>query len=232
MANQNPIWECARRDLVFIGDDGIQDVFLWEHCRRVAQNARLIAMLPSVPARRIDADALEAAALYHDAGWICQCREGILGRFEFLCKPTSPLQRDLAASCLTEALAGHLKPRSLTTAAKLVRQLNDRDVRAVEAQILADADNLDEIGGLSLWSMIRRHTFEGKSIEATLETWRRQREFQFWKARINKTVRFEAVKQLAFERLEQFDEFMRLLGRHHSGDDIREHVEQSTKTVP
>lgn len=231
MANQSPIWECAKRDLIFAGNDGNQDVFLWEHAQRVAWNARLIAKLPGVPARKIDSAALEAAALYHDAGWACQFREGTVNRFEILCRPTSDLQRDLAAALLTESLSDHLKPRSLETAAILVRQLNDRHMRAVEAQILSDADMLDDIGSLALWNMIRRQTFDGKGVETTLQTWRRQREFRFWEARINKSVRFESVKQIAVRRLEQIDQIMSALARHHVGDDLLEFVEQTTQKV-
>lgn len=231
MANQDPVWDRAEHDLVLTGDDGIRDVFLWEHCRRVARNARLIARLPGVPAPRVDGAALDAAALYHDAGWICQCREGTVDRFELLSKPTSDLQHSLAASLLTKALRDHLKPRSLSAAALFVRQMGDRHVRAVEAQILADADNLDEIGSLSLWNVVRRHTFQGKSVEAALQTWQRQREFRFWTARINNSLRFEAVKQIAFKRLEELDRFMELLARHHRGDDLLEHLERNSLPV-
>ncbi|MFH0980422.1 MAG: HD domain-containing protein [Planctomycetota bacterium] len=222
MADQSPIWECARRDLVLIDPDGNQDVFLWEHSQRVAQNARHIAALPGVPVRRIDATALEAAALYHDAAWACQFRAGTVGRFEILGKPASDAQRALSAARLTEALAGRLKPRILETAGDLVRQLNDPHIEAVEVQILSDADNLDEIGSLALWNLVRRHTWEGKGVEAALKTWERQREFRFWEARINKSLRFEAVKQIACQRLKLLDQFMDLLARHHAGDDFLE----------
>ena len=222
MASQSPIWDCAKRDLVFTDERGNQDVYVCEHGQRVALSARHIATLPGVPGRRTDGAALEAAALYHDAGWICQVREGTIHRFDILCKPTSDRQRDLAAALLTESLADHLKPRSLETAGMLIRQLNDRHVRAIEAQILADADSLDDIGNLSLWSTIRRHTFEGKAIETTLQTWKRQREFRFWEARIRESVRFEAVKQIAFRRLKHIDQFMSMLARYHAGDDLAE----------
>ncbi len=228
MADQSPIWERARRDLVFMDEDGNQDVFLWEHVQRVARNARHIAMLPEVPTRRIDRNALEAAALYHDAGWVCQLREGAVHRLEILCKPTCERQHHLAAALLAESLSDHLKPRTLETAAMLVRQLGDRHLRAVEARILADADALDDIGSLSLWNMVRRHTFEGKGIEAALQTWQRQREFRFWEARINKSVHFEVVKRIALQRLEQLDQFMSILARHDSAADLLEQLEATT----
>ncbi len=196
----------------------------------MAQNARQIAKLPGVPRRKLDYDALEAAAFYHEAGWVQQVCQGTVHRLEVLCGPTSELQRELGAVMLTKSLAGRLKPRSLEAAAMLVRQLNDRHKRALEARILADADNLDEIGSLLLWNMIRRHSFEGKGIEATLQTWKRQREFHFWEARINKSVHFEAVKQIAFQRLEQLDQLMSVLAQHHTGDDLRKLLENPEST--
>ena len=227
MASQGPICDRAKRDLVFADELGNQDVLVYEHGQRVALNARHIATLPGVPGRRIDHAALEAAALYHDAGWVCQVRKGTVHRFEILSKPADEQQRNLAAALLTESLADHLKPRSLEMAGMLIRQLNDRRLRVIEARILADADTLDDIGSLSLWNAMRRHAFDGKAIEATLQTWQRQRDFGYWEARIN-AVRFEAVKQIAFERLKQIDQFMRMLARHHAGDDV---AELATQTV-
>ncbi len=111
----------------------------------------------------------------------------------------------------------------------LVRQFAERHVRTVEAQILADADNLDGIGSVALWNLVRRHAFEGKGIEAALRTWRRQREFRFWEARINKSVHFEPVKRLAFQRLREFDQVMSVLARHHEANDLADFAEQAAQ---
>ena len=220
MAKQSPIRERARRDLVFTDQSGNQDLFLWEHSLRVARSALHIATLPGVPAHRLDLQALEAAALYHEAGWVCQYHDRLIDRYEVLGRPTSDVQYNLAATMLAESLSALLKPRSLECAIMLVRQLNDQHIRAAEAQILSDADNLDDIGGLSLWSMIRRHTFDGKGIEATLQTWQRQCEFRFWEARVNKSIRLDPVKRLAAQRLRELDSFMNTLARHHAGEDL------------
>jgi hypothetical protein len=222
MASQGPICDCARRDLVFTDHSGNQDVFVWEHGQRVARYARLIAALPGVNTRNLDRAALEAAALYHDAGWICQLRAGTLQRADVLSRPTSDQQHDQAAALLTRSLAEHLRPRSLETAAQLIRQMNDREAPQPEAVILAEADNLDEIGCFALWHMVRRHAFEGKGIAATLQTWERQREFSYWEARINKSLRIEAVREIARRRLEHLDRFMALLGGQCAGDDVAE----------
>lgn len=222
MAGHDPIWECARRDLVFVDDAGNREVFVWEHSERVASGARMIAALPDVAVHEVDTAALEAAALYHDAGWTQQLRDGRVRRVELLCKPTSDQQRDLAAVALRQALSEHLRPHSLEMAILAVRQLNHRQDRSPEATILADADHLDEIGCLSLWNTFRRHTFEGRGMAAILGTWQRQREFRFWEARVSKSIHFEPVRRIALRRLEQLDRFMSLLARQDAGEDIAE----------
>jgi hypothetical protein len=81
MTDREQIWQCAKRDLVLAISPGRQDVFLWEHSRRVAENALRIAALPAASSgRSLDLVALEAAALYHDAGWACQYRDGAVQR--------------------------------------------------------------------------------------------------------------------------------------------------------
>jgi hypothetical protein len=234
MAKESAIWKRARCDLVLADEAGNRDVFLWEHCQRVARNATRIVEFIGAAARRVDHAALEAAALYHEAGWACQFREGIITRADVFARPPTEQRRELAAVQMTRSLAGCLTPRSLETAAAAVRQFHEREVRGPEAQILADAENLDEIGVLSFWNAMRRATFEGKGIETVFLTWRRQREFRFWEARISKFVHFEPVRQIARQRLGQLDDFIALLHRHHAGEDLLDldRARAPTREVP
>lgn len=218
----------AERDLIFTYGDDQQDVFLWEHSLRIMHNACTLTELPEFRNRKLDRMALRAGALYHEAGWLCQLRQGVIKRSELLCRPTSDTQRDLGAALLEQSLADLLKPRTLAAAGMLIRQLNDRHVRSLETRLLSDADNLDDIGTLALCAMIRRSTFEGKGLSHLIQTWQRRREFHFWEARIKKSFRLEAVQQIAFQRLTRLDDFMESLARQCTGEDVSAMVRAAT----
>ncbi len=228
MANEELMWARARDGLVIPDGRGDGDVFLWEHTVRVTRAARHIAGAPDVPHSELDLAALVAAALYHDMGWAAQFREGILTRAEILAKPTSDAQRDLAVTLLEKQLADLLSPGSLKRAAEAVRTYSRRDCALVEAAVLADARGLDEIGALSLWHTVRRHVMEGKGVQAALDTWQRQQEYRFWKARLD-SFRFDSVRELARRRFERFEVFMAALAEEHTGQDLG--VPQSSEAL-
>ena len=220
MAIPNRIWTKARSDLLVVEEPRCKDCFLLEHCTRVARSAERIATELLVEGKQIDFPALAAAALYHDAGWIVQYRDAVVERMEILCKPTTTAQRQLGAAFLETRLAGILKPESLQLAAESVRRLNDRDLDIPEALAVADAENLDQVGGLSLWTMVRRHSLEGKGLEHGLEVWKRQCEYHYWEAWIQDSFRFEQVRELARTRLAVFSGFMAELAELHASGDL------------
>lgn len=222
VSNLEAVWRQAKNDLVIDDGRGLQDAYLWEHSARVARAATLIGKLPGVVAHPLDEVALTVAALYHDAGWIVQYREGLISRGEILGRTTSDLQRELAAVMVEERLGHMLKGPSLETAVLSIRRMNDHDATVPETQILAEAANLDDIGVLSFWQSVRRCSNEGKGVQAAIDTWKRQKEYHFWEARIADAFRFEVVRELARQRLSRFGEFMDVLAYQHDGRDIAE----------
>lgn len=214
------IWNRARADLVATTEHGDEDVFLWEHAVRVAENARRIAMLPVVQEASPDETAVVAAALYHDAGWIVRLRNGEIKRDEILIRPMSESHREQGAALMERSLSPSLSRDSLTRASQAIRALNDRRIEPIEGQVVCEADNLEEFGVLSLWSTIRRSAIDGKGVQTLLETWRRRKEYRFWEARLNDSFRFAAVRAVAERRLEQFESLMEELERQHKGVDL------------
>ncbi len=219
MANLEAIWRQAQSDLVIRGKKGEVDLFLWEHSVRVARTAMMIVGLVDADAHPVDAMALAAAALYHDAGWVVQYREGLWQPSEILSRATSDLQRELGAAFLEERIGALLNPRSREIAAMTVRRLGERKADNPEAQVLAEANALDGIGMMAFCQMVRRCTSEGKGIHSLIDTWKRQKEYHFWEARVADAFRFSCVQELARRRLQQFAHFMDELERQHSGDD-------------
>ncbi len=214
------IFSRARADLVTATEHGDEDVFLWEHSVRVAQSARRIAELPVVQDASADQPAIVAAALYHDAGWIAQLHKGEIQRNEILLHTASEAQRDQGALMLERSLAGLLPRESLVRASRAIRTLNDRDSESIDAQVVCEADNLDEFGVLSLWLTVRRGAIEGRAVQALIDTWHRRKEYRFWEARLNDSFRFAAVRAVAEKRLEQFEHLMEDLERQHKCADL------------
>ncbi len=220
MASLEAIWRQAKADLVIRGKKGEADPFLWEHSVRVARAAIMIAGLPETGVRPVDTTALTAAALYHDAGWVVQHREGLWHASEILSRATSDLQRELAAAFLEERIGGLLSARSRETAVMTVRRSGEREAGIPEAQVLAEATALDGIGMMAFWQTVRRCTCEGKGIRSVIETWKRQKEYHFWEARVADAFRFPCVRELACRRLQRFAQFMDELERQYAGDDV------------
>jgi hypothetical protein len=221
MESSASIWDRARVDLVLTTEDGEPDTFLWEHSRRIAQSAVQISTLPEIKADHPDPAAVVAAALYHDAGWVVRVQDGSAKRIDILGRPAPDTHRDQSAWLLEKRLGSILEPRSMELALAAVRTLNDRDIPGIEGRIVTEAENLDEFGVLSLWSAIRRGALEGKGVTAVLETWRRRQEYHFWAARLSDSFRFDAVRQIARQRLNQLEDVMTQIDQQHAGADVQ-----------
>jgi hypothetical protein len=206
MADQ--LWKRAERDLCVLSAAAIPDLIIWEHSCRVAKLAAQIAALPQLASHPIDHQALTAAALYHDAGWVMQVNAGEIKPCELLLKPTSDSQRELAADWMLQRLDGLLGPGIIAHAMRVVRQCNNRRTDLIEAQILAEAENLDEIGPQAINVMLRKQMAEGKTLSDTIATWERQEEYHYWQARVKDSFRFEPVRVLAQTRLQNLRQFM------------------------
>ncbi len=220
MAETDLLSRYAKADLTASDSQGRSDCLLWEHAQRVARAAVHMAQSPRLRARRADRTALAAACLYHDVGWALQLREGTICVHDVLSTPTTELQTELAAAWAAERLADVLGGRSLETALAAIRERSLRDTEQLEAQILAEADNLDQVGPLAFWLMVRRHAADGRGVDAAIQAWQKQRQYQFWQARIKESFRFEATRQLARQRLSAVEKFVEALRTCHSGDDL------------
>lgn len=202
------IWQRGRKDLRVRRDDGVEDTLVWEHCCRVARLAEKIAVGPEMAKRVIDRQALGVACLYHDIGWVLQANAGTLPAKELLLKPTTDLQRALAADWIAKHLDGIMEPGVLSLAARAIRKSSDRSTDILEAQILAEADNLDLIGPQAVCLMVRKQVAEGKALEDLLTAWERQEEYRYWEARIKECFRLPSVRALADRRLKTLRRFM------------------------
>lgn len=214
------IWKRARADLVIPTPRGDSDVFLWEHSALVAQTARHIARLPMIRSQRPNEAVIVAVGLYHNSGWITRFRERAVDRLEILLGPLSEADHEQGALLMKESLTDLLPKEALDLAVRAIRGIRNRGTELIEAQVVAEADNLQEFGVVSLWPAIRRGAVEGKGVQAVLDTWRRKKEYHFWTARLNDSFRFEPVRELARQRLEKLERLLGELEEQHSGVDV------------
>lgn len=202
------LWTVAEADLTVRLPGAPADAFVWEHSQRVVRMMELISALPELTSQPVDRAALRAAGLYHDVGWVLQVQEGHLAARDVLLRPTTDIQRELAADFLTQRCASILSGDTLQRAARAIRQYNDRRTDVVEARILSDADNLDQIGPQAIHFMMRKVAAEGRTLAELVSAWRRQEEYHYWQARIKECFHFPAVRELAELRYERMRDCM------------------------
>jgi 5'-deoxynucleotidase YfbR-like HD superfamily hydrolase len=210
----------AARDALILRTGPSPDLWLWEHSERVASTAAMLSLLPELAGDGPDPRTVLIAALFHDAGWALQVQQGQIKPWQVLSRPTSDLQRELGAVTMHERLAGLVEPEVRDLAAEAIRQSNNRYTKLPEAQVVADAEGLDEIGLLYVLRQFRQGQAEGRPIEHLLQSWSRQLEYQYWDARINDCLRFEFTRGLARERVRAMEGFMAELAREREAADV------------
>ncbi len=221
MTQLDSIRNHALQDLSITTEQGEQDVYLWEHAARVARNAHGIAGFESIKRHSPDEAATVAAALYHDAAWAVRVREGQIARYAVHVGAKSQDHREQSAAIMEKSLAKLLPKASLARASQTIRTLHDHNVDSIEGRIVADAENLDEFGLLSLWPNIRRGALEGKGVRAAIDTWQRRAEYEYWPALLRDSFQFDEVREIARRRLQKLEQFMADLRECQEAVDVR-----------
>jgi hypothetical protein len=218
-----PVVAVAKELLILPGENRSQDLWLWEHAERVTHLVQILALLPEV--REIGQDppdqtAVAVAALFADAGWAVQTRQGEVSHSQVLSRPTNDIQRELGVGALLDHAAQLLPADTVDRAVQAIREWPDRYTQLLEARVLSEAENLDEIGVMYVLRQFRRYQAEGRSLEELLANWSGLLEYDFWEARINGCLRWEATRRVARERLKAVEEFMLALARDRDASDL------------
>jgi len=211
----------ARQLLILPIGERQRELWLWEHSERVMQLTQLLADLPELAGQAPDHLALATAALFHDAGWALEFHQGRIDRWQLLSRPTNEIQRELGAAMLLEEAANLLPGPNARLAADAIRHCNDRRTTLLEAQILAEAENLDELSVVYVLRQYRQYQAENRALAQLVDTWRRQQEYRYWEVRLNEGFRWETTRALARQRLAAVEAFMQALERDLRGADLQ-----------
>ncbi len=227
MAHLDRVAALARQFLTIVDAQGRADVWLWEHSERVMRLTQMLGRLPEFDGYDVNLEALAVAGLFHDAGWAVQAREGKVDRWQVLSRPTSDIQRELAIGLMQEQVRHLVANETIRVAAEAVRGCNDRHTRVPEAQVLAEAENLDDVGVLNILRQFRHYQAEGRALDQLCAGWTRQQEYSYWEARINEGLRLEVTRRLARERLQAVQQLMTALTRDCQGRDVETVLHQA-----
>lgn len=225
MVNLDAIRKQAQQDLVLKCTEGKTRTLLWDHADRVYDSAQLIAGLPEFSGKDVDPGKLIIVALYHDAGWAVQHESGEIDINDIHATVTTAIQRTLAATFMLERLKNFAKPDVLEYSAECIRVLSDHDILQPCAQVVAEADHLDEFNVVTLCTKVFKQIITGRSVDAVIDTWDNQNKYGFWAAKINDSFRFDSTRKIACSRLKVFEQFIEKMRAHHKNMDVREFLD-------
>jgi HD superfamily phosphodiesterase len=94
-----------------------------------------------------------------------------------------------------------------------------------EAKILSDAQNLDDMGIVGIFSLLRNSSLRGKGPSDVLRSWKKKIDYGYFQARLKESFHFESVKRIAKKRFELTENFMSRLQDECSAKDILDAVE-------
>jgi len=176
--------------------------FVFNHGRRTGLLARNLR--PYVDENGSFDDLIYIAGLYHDIG------KGI--------EPHAWSGEILAR----EILKDHLGKKELEVVLEIISKHNTiihGDQHPFYVKLIQDADLLDHMGTLEVWSKFGYSFRRGESIEDTLKYWAGgfyQEQLVKWRNRLN----YKQAKKIFNERMEFLDQFIKRLEKENNGEII------------
>jgi len=222
MADLNLIKEIAEQVLAIPTIKGLPDRYLIDRAHRVLRHCGGIARLNEVQCFHVDHECLNIAALLRDAGFARYANQEDLVARMVLADLTDEDMRDFSSQVVHEKLNEILNPRQMERVCSIIIESGKRDTVLIEAMILSDARNLDDMGAIGIFNEFRRYVVHGRGATEALKSWKRKMEYDYWAARLRESFRFETVRKLAERRLKFAEQFMRHLEEENKAGDLEE----------
>ncbi len=214
--------EIADKVLSIPTQSGTPDRYLIDRANRVLRHCGSIAQLSEVRKFQIDRKCLNIAALLRDAGFANYASPEDRTARMVLADLTDEDMRDFSSQVARETLAGILNAREMERVCSIIIESGKRDTKLMEAAILSDARNLDDMGAVGIFNEHRRHLVHGKGVTEAIAGWKRKIDYDYWAARLREGFRFESVRKIAEKRLQSAIAFMEQIELENNAGDLEE----------
>jgi len=187
--------------------------FLVERASRVAASCRYISRIDEVRELdvNIDIDSLLVAAYFTYTGLAKFLKENNGFADLALISEKNQLILDYSIEEIKDSLKDTLKKDIIEKSSRIIIESSENNPIIIEAKILSDARNLDEIGAVGIINEIREIMCSGRSVTNFLKSWQSKIDYGYWQARINESFHFDTVKKLAEQRFSSADFFVKQL---------------------
>ncbi|MBN1845253.1 MAG: hypothetical protein JW810_06185 [Sedimentisphaerales bacterium] len=216
---------------------GTPDRYLIDRAFRILRHCGSIAQLNEVRCFQIDHECLNIAALFRDAGFARYANQEDRMARMVLADLTDADMRDFSAQLVQEKLADLLNPRQMERVCSIIMESGSRKTRLIEAMVLSDARNLEDMGAVGIFNELRRYVVHGRGVSEALTSWRRKIDYDYWSARLREGFRFDGVRRLAQQRMQIALQFMSALEKENRAGDLEDllleqNLEPEAQTIP
>ncbi|MDD5459495.1 MAG: hypothetical protein PHF37_08905 [Phycisphaerae bacterium] len=200
-------------------------LFVWERTERILQNVEFICGIDRISKEKgqIDRFCLDAAVCFCEIGTVRHTQKRRASHPEEL-KGIEILtaSAEIADRELSKLLdSSHIQKICMTiieSASHFSSQL--------EANILCDARNLDDMGLAGILAEFRRctPTSPGKATNDIVSIWQRKIDYGYWQARLKEDFHFPEVRRIASHRIVTAEKFMSQLSRELASEDLAQAI--------
>jgi hypothetical protein len=211
--------ESLAKDAVFSESrDSREGKFLWDSVKRISRNTELVSNIleQENPDLKIRRSILKAGACFLSLAELKLRISG--GGFH-----NGDYREKASRYCselVSEKLSRVMAASQISDVNSLIAESYNKKTRRVEAKIISDARNLDDVGLLGLFWEIRRSVLSGRSVSDVIAGWKRKMEYGYWQARLDEDFRFKQVRRIAEQRLDCAQSFMDCLEGEHNGQSV------------
>jgi hypothetical protein len=234
MSEIDIIREIAQQVLKVPTLTGKMDNWLWDRAQRLVRNVEHICRLPELDEANLPIDrfCLTAAAYFVDCGFARYADAEDTSARIVLADISPGDLGDFSTQIVTDKLSGALAGPKIDKINKIITESGNRFSDMVEAKILSDARNLDDMGAVGIFNEFRRYVIHGKGASDVLESWKRKVDYRYWQARLKESFRFESIRKLAAQRFSAAEYFMNQLTAENNAKDLEEIIIESLDNKP
>lgn len=216
--------QIAQQVLMVSTPTGKIDNTLWDRAQRRVRNVEQLCCLPEIIEHDLPIDrfCLVIAAYFENAG-VTRCSDDENAVHKLILENVNTVKlRAFSAQVLIDKLSGILSDQKIDKTNKIIIESENRFTNMIEARILSDARNLDDIGAIGIFNEFWRYVANGNGVSDTLKSWKRKIDYAYWQARLKESFHFESTRKIAAQRFSAAEYFMNRLSIENTANDLEE----------